>query len=54
MCAQVDPEILEALKEDTPIGRNGTPMDVAKAMAYLADAEFVTGHVLSVNGGFVI
>ena len=54
MCAQVDPEILEALKEETPIGRNGTPMDVAKAMAYLADADFVTGHVLSVNGGFVI
>lgn len=54
MCAQVDPEILEALKEETPVGRNGSPTDVAKAMAYLADAEFVTGHVLSVNGGFVI
>ena len=54
MCAQVDPDILEALKEETPIGRNGAPMDVAKAMAYLADAEFVTGHVLRVNGGFVI
>ena len=54
MCSQVDPEILEALKEETPIGRNGTPLDVAKAMVYLADAQFVTGHVLSVNGGFVI
>ena len=54
MCSQVDPEILEALKEETPIGRNGTPMDVAKAMVYLADAQFVTGHILSVNGGFVI
>jgi 3-oxoacyl-[acyl-carrier protein] reductase len=54
MCAQVEPEILEALREETPIGRNGIGKDVAKAMAYLADAEFVTGHVLSVNGGFVI
>ena len=54
MCSQVDPEILEALKEETPLGRNGTPMDVARAMAYLADADFVTGHVLRVNGGFVI
>ena len=54
MCAQVDPEILESLKEETPIGRNGTAKDVARAMAYLADADFVTGHVLSVNGGFVI
>ena len=54
MCADVDPDILYSMKEDTPVGRNGTPMDVAKAMAYLADATFVTGHVLSVNGGYVI
>ena len=54
MCAEVDPQILAELKEETPVGRNGSPMDVAKAMAYLAEAEFVTGHVLSVNGGYVI
>ena len=39
---------------DSCVGRNGTPEDVAKAMAYLADAEFVTGQVLAVNGGYVI
>ena len=54
MCANVDPEILESLKDETPIGRNGTPADVAQAMLYLADAEFVTGQVLPVNGGFVL
>ena len=54
MCASVDPEILHQMGEDTPVGRNGTPEDVAKAMLYLADAEFITGHVLSVNGGYVI
>ena len=54
MCKNVDPEILKQMGEDTPAGRNGTPEDVAKAMLYLADAEFVTGHVLSVNGGYVI
>ena len=54
MCAEVDPEIMEQLKEETPIGRNGTAMDVAGAMAYLADADFITGHVLRVNGGYVI
>ena len=54
MCANVDPEILAQMAEEAPVGRNGTAMDVAKAMAYLADAEFVTGHVLSVNGGYVI
>ena len=54
MCKNVDPEILKQMGEDTPVGRNGTPEDVAKAMLYLADADFVTGHVLSVNGGYVI
>ena len=54
MCAQVEPEILEEMAQDTPVGRNGTPADVAQAMAYLADAEFVTGNVLNVDGGYVI
>ena len=54
MCATVDPEILAGMAEETPLGRNGTPEDVAKAMAYLADAEFVTGQVLGVSGGYVI
>lgn len=54
MCANVDPEILAEMAADTPVGRNGTPMDVAKAMEYLANAEFVTGQVLAVNGGYVI
>ena len=54
MCANVDPEVLAEMGEETPVGRNGTPEDVAKAMEYLADAEFITGHVLSVNGGYII
>ena len=54
MCASVDPEIMEEMAEDTPAGRNGTPEDVAKAMEYLANADFITGHVLNVDGGYVI
>ena len=54
MCANVAPDILAGLSEETPLGRNGMPMDVAKAIAYLADAEFVTGQVLGVSGGYVI
>ena len=54
MCANVDPEVLAEMAEDTPVGRNGTPEDVARAMEYLANADFVTGHVLSVDGGYVI
>ena len=54
MCADVDPEILQEMAQENPVGRNGTPEDVAKAMVYLAEAEFVTGQVLPVNGGYVI
>ena len=54
MCAGVDPEILEEMAQETPICRNGTPEDVAKAFLYLADADFVTGDVLSVSGGYVL
>ena len=54
MCATVDPEVLSGMAEETPLGRNGNPRDVAKAIAYLADADFVTGQVLGVNGGYVI
>ena len=54
MCASVSPETLAQMAEDTPVGRNGTPQDVAQAMEYLANADFVTGQVLPVNGGYVI
>ena len=54
MCASVAEDVLEDLRQQTPIERLGTPEDVAQAMAYLADAAFVTGQVLPVNGGFVI
>lgn len=54
MCAGVAEEILEQMRQDTPVGRNGTPEDVAQAMVYLAEASFVTGQVLPVNGGYVM
>ena len=54
MCAGLDQEVLEDLAANTPVGRNGRPEDIARAMVYLADAEFVTGQVLAVNGGYVI
>ena len=54
MCANVDPEILAEMGQESCVGRNGTPMDVAKAMEYLANAEFITGHILNVDGGYVM
>ena len=56
MTAGLWPETLGALAEEAPLGRNGRPEDVAQAILYLCSeaSAFVTGQVLSVNGGFVI
>ena len=54
MCKDVSPETMAQLAQEGLVGRNGTPMDVAKAMVYLAEAEFVTGQVPPVNGGLVL
>ncbi len=54
MCATVDPAVLESMAAENCVGRNGTAEDVAKAMEYLADAPFVTGQILAVNGGLVL
>jgi 3-oxoacyl-[acyl-carrier protein] reductase len=54
MCAEVSPETMAQLAADGLVGRNGTPEDVAEAMEYLAQAEFVTGQVLPVNGGLIL
>jgi 3-oxoacyl-[acyl-carrier protein] reductase len=47
---------LEALKDDTPLNKIGEPIDVANAVSFLisSGADFITGQVLGVNGGFVI
>ena len=46
----------ENLKDETPLNTLGTPEDIAHAVSFLASdkAKFITGQVLSVNGGFVI
>lgn len=43
---------MDDLVERIPIGKIGTPEDIAKACLYLAEADYVTGEVLSVGGGF--
>ena len=45
-------QTLDALAQETPVGRIGTPREVAQAALYLASASFVTGQVLAVDGGF--
>ena len=41
----------EHLRRTTPLRRFGTPQDVAQAVLYLVQAEFVTGEVIRVDGG---
>ena len=48
--------VRERILRDTPLARMGTPEEVAWAVAFLADdrSSFITGHVLSVDGGLVM
>ena len=52
----LEPQDLTALAEDTPLGRIGTPEEVAAAVSFLCsdNAAFVTGQVLGVSGGFIV
>ncbi|MDE6087487.1 MAG: 3-oxoacyl-ACP reductase FabG [Oscillospiraceae bacterium] len=49
-------ETLQNLAEETPLGRLGTPEDVANVVGFLCSpaSDFITGQILGVNGGFVI
>ena len=52
----LDQETKDALAEETPLERMGTPQDVAEAIWFLASqgGSFFTGQVLAPNGGFII
>ncbi len=55
MLTTVPENILDNIKQRTPLGRLGIPEDIAKAYLFLAsdDAAFITGITLSVDGGLV-
>ena len=56
MLDALPPEVLPQLAAETPLGRLGTPEDIAEAVAFLADekASFITGQVLTADGGFIL
>ncbi len=56
MNANIDVDALNAFVEDIPLGRMGSADEVAAAVYFLAssDADYITGQVLGVNGGYVI
>ncbi len=53
MVRAVPADILEQIIAKIPVGRLGTPADIARCVSFLAaeEAGFITGSVLSVNGG---
>ncbi len=56
MTSHFDEDTMNALKDETPLNKIGTPEDVAGAVSFLAskDANFITGQNISVNGGMNI
>ena len=56
MNKNLSPADMDSLREETPLGEIGTPEDIASAVSYLASpgSRFITGQVISPNGGFVI
>ena len=54
MLKSVDQVAVQALKQTIPLGEIGEIEDIAQAMAYLVDAKYVTGQVISPNGGIIM
>jgi 3-oxoacyl-[acyl-carrier protein] reductase len=56
MTAVLSEEFKQTAVKQIPLGRVGSPADVASAVAFLAsdDASYITGHVLNVNGGMLM
>ena len=56
MTAALGEEVIEQIRKEVPLGRMGEPQDVADAVLFLASdaASFVTGHILTVDGGLTV
>src|SRR5213083_592822 len=56
MTAGLSDEIKKTIQSQIPLGKTGTPEDVASAVAFLASAEanYITGQVICVDGGMVM
>jgi 3-oxoacyl-[acyl-carrier protein] reductase len=56
MTAVLTEKQVETMAAHIPLGRMGTPQDIARAVKFLAsdEASYITGHVLDLNGGMLM
>jgi 3-oxoacyl-[acyl-carrier protein] reductase len=56
MNACLSDEAIEQIKNETPLGRLGTPKEIANILLFLADerSSFITGQIIGANGGMII
>jgi 3-oxoacyl-[acyl-carrier protein] reductase len=56
MTAALSEEFKQTAVKQIPLGRVGSPEDIANAVCFLAsdEASYITGHVLNVNGGMLM
>lgn len=56
MTAKLGEDILQEVRKQIPLGRLGEPQDVADAVLFLASnaASFITGHILTIDGGLTV
>lgn len=56
MTAKLGDELLAQVRKEIPLGRLGAPQDVSDAVLFLASdaASFITGHVLTIDGGLTV
>lgn len=54
MNSMLDEHIKNEIRNETPIGKIGRPIDIYKCVKWLIEDEFTTGQVIPVNGGYVI
>ena len=54
MCSEYSAEEKDKIKEEIPLERIGTPENIAKCAKWLIEDDYVTGEVISINGGWCI
>ena len=56
MNKEISTEDVQSFCDETPLGRIGNPIDVAKTLLFLASdgADFITGQIIGCDGGVII